>query len=73
MIAKPRHRKANTEPTLLATNKSAKKKPKMIQIIQTTIEVALRPNFSAKIAASGINAAKLKVAKVTKVKNCSRG
>ena len=37
-------------------------KPNNAQAIQTPIEVALRPNFSAKTAESGINAAKHSVA-----------
>ena len=39
-----------------------KNSPKIAAAIHTPIEVALRPNFSAKMAERGINAAKQRVA-----------
>ena len=62
MIESPIHRNKNTNIGLPEPSNGAKHKPNSADNTQTAIDVVLRPNFSAKIAETGIKAAKHKVA-----------
>ena len=62
MMDKPIHRNKNTIRVLPDSNMLENTKPNNAAATQTAIDVVLRPNFSAKTADKGMNAAKHRVA-----------
>ena len=72
IIARPVHKNRNTTMVLPDSSIVENTKPNNAERIHTAMDVVLRPNFSAKMAESGINAAKQNVASNCSFKNSAR-